>query len=90
MFGSELGYLSDFNALEKVYIRLLGSLSISTIKRYLNFKYFALKYFKKEKRTLTKFLDFGCAFGGFAFMLARNNAKSQVYLYDNQVCLYLE
>jgi len=83
MFGSELSSVSHFSALEKIYINLLGSPSIITARRYLTFKYFALAYFRKEKICLKKILDFGCAYGGFGFFLARKGRRSRVYLHDD-------
>ena len=82
MFGSELALLPDFNSLEKLFIRLYGSLSVPTVKRFLVFKHFVLKFFERERIAIDRVLDFGCAFGGFGFALARLIPNAEVCLFD--------
>tara|TARA_B100002003_G_C13597737_1_gene308529 strand:- start:30 stop:368 length:339 start_codon:yes stop_codon:yes gene_type:complete len=81
LFGSELGLLEDFDLIQSMYIRCFGSMSKTTVKRYLQFKYFPLKILGKNI-IHNKILDFGCAFGGFGFMLARKFKGTVVCLYD--------
>lgn len=82
MFGSELRWLPDFGPLERVAIRLYGSLSAKTVTRYTRFKYFALRFFDRNRIRPRKVLDFGCAFGGFGFALARRDPEARVFLHD--------
>ncbi len=82
VFGSELGLLPDFSRLERAYVRCFGSLSRPTVQRYLAFKYFPLKFLRDQNITPEKILDFGCAYGGFGFMLARQMRLANVFLHD--------
>jgi SAM-dependent methyltransferase len=82
MFGSELRWLAEFGPLERIAIRVYGSLSAPTVTRYLRFKYFALRFLDRHGLRPDKVLDFGCAFGAFGFGLARRNPNARVFLYD--------
>jgi SAM-dependent methyltransferase len=82
VFGSELALLPDFNPLERLFVRIYGSLSPTTVRRYLVFKHLALRYFKREGIKHKKILDFGCAFGAFGFLLARQSNDLIVCLHD--------
>lgn len=82
MFGSELSLLSNFTLLERIYIRIFGTLSDPTVVRYLKFKYSALRFFKRNKIQLNKILDYGCSWGNFGFKLGRLNKRKQIFLYD--------
>ncbi len=82
MFGSELRWVPEFGPLERAAIRVYGSLSAPTVTRYLRFKYFALRFFRRQGIQPDKVLDFGCAFGAFGFALARRDRYARVFLYD--------
>lgn len=82
MFGSELRFLPDFGPLERTVIRLYGTLSAPTVIRYTRFKYFALRFLDRNRTRPRKVLDFGCAFGGFGFALARRYPEARVFLFD--------
>jgi SAM-dependent methyltransferase len=81
MFGSELSLLPGFSPLERQFVRRYGTLSAPTVRRYLRFKYFASELDQQGVR-FDKILDYGCAFGGFGFALARENRRALIYLYE--------
>jgi SAM-dependent methyltransferase len=82
MFGSELRWVPEFGTLERAAIRLYGSLSAPTVTRYTRFKYFGLKFLRRQGIRPGKVLDYGCAYGAFGFDLARRDPDSRVFLYD--------
>jgi SAM-dependent methyltransferase len=82
MFGSELRWVPEFGAIERAAIRLYGSLSAPTVTRYTRFKYFGLRFFRRQRIRPAKILDYGCAYGAFGFDLARRDRSAQVFLYD--------
>jgi len=82
MFGSELRWVPEFGALERAAIRVYGSLSAPSVTRYTRFKYFGLKFLRRQGIRPGKVLDYGCAFGAFGFDLARRDRDARVFLYD--------
>lgn len=82
MFGSELRWVPEFGTLERAAIRIYGSLSEPTVNRYTRFKYFGLKFFRRQGIRPGKVLDYGCAYGAFGFDLARRDRDARVFLYD--------
>jgi SAM-dependent methyltransferase len=82
MFGSELRFVPEFAFLERAVIRIYGSLSAPTVTRYTRFKYFGLPYLRRQGIRPAKILDYGCAYGGFGFDLARRYPNAGVFLYD--------
>ena len=82
MFGSELRWVPEFGALERAAIRVYGSLSAPTVTRYTRFKYFGLRFFRRQGIRPAKILDYGCAYGAFGFDLARRDRGARVFLYD--------
>ena len=82
MFGSELRWVPEFGTLERAAIRLYGSLSAPTVTRYTQFKYFGLRFLRRQGIRPGKVLDYGCAYGAFGFELARRDRGARVFLYD--------
>ena len=82
MFGSELRWVPEFDALERAAIGVYGSLSAPTVTRYTRFKYFGLRYLRGQGIRPAKILDYGCAYGAFGFELARRYRDAGIFLYD--------
>jgi SAM-dependent methyltransferase len=82
MFGSELRWVPEFGALERAAIHVYGSLSAPTVTRYTRFKYFGLRFLRRQGIHPAKILDYGCAYGAFGFDLARRDRSAKVFLYD--------